>query len=167
MVFAILITICFIIVLCLYATTKESLSQERAENKRLQEQVDSLKKMKDNNWDEKQALLLQSKRDLDAAYTLVANNLTTDKTDIPRIKELLEDYINAQNVKELFRYNDAYLAEIVLYAEKGFLDVYQTPSGLGFRLSSNGEKIFLSDDEVKMMCEQDYSFFLPIEKFKE
>lgn len=62
--------------------------------------------------------------------------------------------------KVLFKYSPEYIIKVALAAEQGLLDYYYDDDLNDYRLDINGERIYLTDEQVDMMIDKDYSFFL-------
>ncbi len=75
------------------------------------------------------------------------------------------DYVGRALTKpeELFKYKPQYIIKIAKAAEQGLLDYYINDDMLGesfYRIDANGERVYLTSEEVDKMIEKDYSFFL-------
>lgn len=62
--------------------------------------------------------------------------------------------------EELFKYKPQYIIKVAKAAEQGLLDRFYDDNSNEYRLDINGERIYLTNEQVLMMIDKDYSFFL-------
>ncbi len=72
-----------------------------------------------------------------------------------------KDYVGTiSKPEELFKYKPQYIIKVAKAAEQGLLDHFYDDNFGDYRLDKNGERIYLTNEQVHMMIDKDYSFFL-------
>ena len=141
-----------------------SLTDTKAAHERLEHEISKLEEdlnrsHKENN--ELQKRLIDERENMIFEYVLPYCKGNRPES-IARLCVKNRDYVGHALTKpeELFKYTPEYIIKVALAAEQGLLDYYYDDDLNDYRLDINGERIYLTDEQVSMMIDRDYSFFL-------
>jgi hypothetical protein len=139
---------------------KEGRERLEHEKSKLEEDL----KRSNKKYDELQKRLIDERENMIFEYVLPHCKGNRPES-IARLCVKHRDYVGYALTKpeELFKYAPEYIIKVALAAEQGLLDYYIINDMLGenfYRMDANGERIYLTDEQVDMMIDKDYSFFL-------
>lgn len=155
-----------------WARYKDEAQDAQIDNNRLKKTIDEQKLRIEELINENSKLEEQSQKDLHyAIYNEIKHTRKQPLWDNMSWNEIADmivknaHYIPINSVQDLSGKDMKKVIKIAWCAERGLLDYVQNWEVYGdklFRTSINGTRIFLSDEEIKMMDQNNYDFILDV-----
>lgn len=160
-----IISALLILFIILYGMAQDQLSLEKRDRKRAQEAVRDLEQSRNNLWKEKNDFYCKQKEDFQFVIKKQIENVQSkglysryDPNELCRMIIENDYIIGVRCIQDIDFDHFEKTIKAALYADKGFLSIYQSDTKDQFRIDDRGKHIELTDEECAKIRNYDFNF---------